>query len=160
MPVNPKPFLQNLIGKMIIVKLKWGMEYKGTSMAFCHLLVTDVSFLYMPFTEGHHLCLLSEAPQTPTQQQTLALSWHRCPDGPTQFTPTRLLEIFHAWVAGWNRLVVRAPSCSRSWKYLSDCDLQRWYLCHRLSYEDPCCTLYTSVQRARIRIYVGILFSY
>ncbi|VAI80638.1 unnamed protein product [Triticum turgidum subsp. durum] len=28
-PVNPKPFLQNLTGKMVIVKLKWGMEYKG-----------------------------------------------------------------------------------------------------------------------------------
>lgn len=28
-PVNPKPFLQDLTGKQIIVKLKWGMEYKG-----------------------------------------------------------------------------------------------------------------------------------
>jgi small nuclear ribonucleoprotein (snRNP)-like protein len=28
-PVNPKPFLQELTGKPIIVKLKWGMEYKG-----------------------------------------------------------------------------------------------------------------------------------
>ncbi|KAI4980488.1 hypothetical protein ZWY2020_020973, partial [Hordeum vulgare] len=34
-PVNPKPFLQNLIGKMIIVKLKWGMEYKGSSRKRC-----------------------------------------------------------------------------------------------------------------------------
>ncbi|KAE8802160.1 sufE-like protein 1, chloroplastic/mitochondrial [Hordeum vulgare] len=42
-PVNPKPFLQNLTGKMVIVKLKWGMEYKGTLMAFRHLLVTDLS---------------------------------------------------------------------------------------------------------------------
>lgn len=29
MPVNPKPFLNDLTGKTVIVKLKWGMEYKG-----------------------------------------------------------------------------------------------------------------------------------
>ncbi|XP_003382969.1 PREDICTED: small nuclear ribonucleoprotein F-like [Amphimedon queenslandica] len=29
MPVNPKPFLSGLTGKSVIVKLKWGMEYKG-----------------------------------------------------------------------------------------------------------------------------------
>lgn len=28
-PVNPKPFLNELTGKPVIVKLKWGMEYKG-----------------------------------------------------------------------------------------------------------------------------------
>uniref|UniRef100_A0A7S0SJP6 Sm protein F n=1 Tax=Mantoniella antarctica TaxID=81844 RepID=A0A7S0SJP6_9CHLO len=28
-PVNPKPFLNQLTGKPVIVKLKWGMEYKG-----------------------------------------------------------------------------------------------------------------------------------
>ncbi|KAL7252846.1 hypothetical protein ACSBR1_007406 [Camellia fascicularis] len=27
--LNPKPFLNNLTGKKVIVKLKWGMEYKG-----------------------------------------------------------------------------------------------------------------------------------
>ncbi len=27
--VNPKPFLKDLTGKAVIVKLKWGMEYKG-----------------------------------------------------------------------------------------------------------------------------------
>jgi small nuclear ribonucleoprotein F len=27
--VNPKPFLNDLTGKPVIVKLKWGMEYKG-----------------------------------------------------------------------------------------------------------------------------------
>ena len=27
--INPKPFLQDLTGKSIIVKLKWGMEYHG-----------------------------------------------------------------------------------------------------------------------------------
>ena len=33
-PVNPKPFLIDLIDKVVIVKLKWGMEYKGTLVAF------------------------------------------------------------------------------------------------------------------------------
>ncbi|CAM9806207.1 unnamed protein product, partial [Chrysoparadoxa australica] len=28
-PVNPKPMLGMLTGKPVIVKLKWGMEYKG-----------------------------------------------------------------------------------------------------------------------------------
>ena len=27
--LNPKPFLQEMTGNVIIVKLKWGMEYKG-----------------------------------------------------------------------------------------------------------------------------------
>ncbi|XP_018649944.1 putative small nuclear ribonucleoprotein f (snrnp-f) [Schistosoma mansoni] len=26
---NPKPFLSGITGKQVIVKLKWGMEYKG-----------------------------------------------------------------------------------------------------------------------------------
>eukprot|EP00293_Proteomonas_sulcata_P020469 CAMPEP_0184294764 /NCGR_PEP_ID=MMETSP1049-20130417/5870_1 /TAXON_ID=77928 /ORGANISM="Proteomonas sulcata, Strain CCMP704" /LENGTH=79 /DNA_ID=CAMNT_0026603153 /DNA_START=17 /DNA_END=256 /DNA_ORIENTATION=+ len=29
-PVNPKPFLTELTGQTVIVKLKWGMEYKGS----------------------------------------------------------------------------------------------------------------------------------
>lgn len=36
-PVNPKPFLADLTGKPIIVKLKWGMEYKGWCAACCRL---------------------------------------------------------------------------------------------------------------------------
>jgi small nuclear ribonucleoprotein F len=31
-PVNPKPFLTELTGQPVIVKLKWGMEYKGKGM--------------------------------------------------------------------------------------------------------------------------------
>mmetsp|Transcript_27167 Transcript_27167/g.20326 ORF Transcript_27167/g.20326 Transcript_27167/m.20326 type:complete len:84 (+) Transcript_27167:45-296(+) len=31
--VNPKPFLGDLTGRPVIVKLKWGMEYKGTLMS-------------------------------------------------------------------------------------------------------------------------------
>lgn len=26
----PKPFLQSLTGKRVLIKLKWGMEYRGT----------------------------------------------------------------------------------------------------------------------------------
>lgn len=33
-PLNPKPFLNNLTGKPVIVKLKWGMEYKGKFSRF------------------------------------------------------------------------------------------------------------------------------
>ncbi|KAJ8716302.1 hypothetical protein PYW08_013587 [Mythimna loreyi] len=29
MPINPKPFLNSLTGKSVLVKLKWGHEYKG-----------------------------------------------------------------------------------------------------------------------------------
>ncbi|XP_005306509.1 small nuclear ribonucleoprotein F-like [Chrysemys picta bellii] len=29
LPLNRKPFLNGLQGKLVMVKLKWGMEYKG-----------------------------------------------------------------------------------------------------------------------------------
>lgn len=32
--INPKPFLINLKGKKITVKLKWGIEYKGELINF------------------------------------------------------------------------------------------------------------------------------
>jgi small nuclear ribonucleoprotein F len=32
-PHNPKPFLNALTGKPVLVKLKWGMEYKGYLVA-------------------------------------------------------------------------------------------------------------------------------
>mmetsp|Transcript_47505 Transcript_47505/g.61000 ORF Transcript_47505/g.61000 Transcript_47505/m.61000 type:complete len:89 (-) Transcript_47505:230-496(-) len=31
--VNPKPFLNKLINQTAFVKLKWGMEYKGTLLS-------------------------------------------------------------------------------------------------------------------------------
>ncbi len=39
-PVNPKPFLNQLTGSPVMVKLKWGMEYKG-------LLVSVDSYMNM-----------------------------------------------------------------------------------------------------------------
>mmetsp|Transcript_53172 Transcript_53172/g.153466 ORF Transcript_53172/g.153466 Transcript_53172/m.153466 type:complete len:90 (+) Transcript_53172:119-388(+) len=41
--VNPKPFLADLTGKVVQVKLKWGMEYKGrleSSDAYMNLQLT------------------------------------------------------------------------------------------------------------------------
>jgi len=35
MLVNPKPYVNKLIGKPVIVKLKWVMEYKGNLSLFC-----------------------------------------------------------------------------------------------------------------------------
>lgn len=43
--MNPKPFLNELTGKTVIVKLKWGMEYKGYLVsvdAYMNLQVTHV----------------------------------------------------------------------------------------------------------------------
>ena len=40
-PVNPKPFLNDLTGKMVIVRLKWGQEYKGSACShLSHLKVS------------------------------------------------------------------------------------------------------------------------
>jgi len=47
--VNPKPFLADLVGKQVLVKLKWGhMEYQGT-------LNSSDSYmnLYLERTEEH-----------------------------------------------------------------------------------------------------------
>mmetsp|Transcript_765 Transcript_765/g.1620 ORF Transcript_765/g.1620 Transcript_765/m.1620 type:complete len:85 (-) Transcript_765:638-892(-) len=32
--INPKPFLNQLKKKLVIVKLKWGMEYRGILISF------------------------------------------------------------------------------------------------------------------------------
>ncbi|CAM9537590.1 unnamed protein product [Choristocarpus tenellus] len=43
-PVNPKPFLNELTGKPVMVKLKWGMEYKGFLVSvdtYMNLLLTS-----------------------------------------------------------------------------------------------------------------------
>lgn len=46
--VNPKPFLQDLTGKPVIVKLKWGMEYKGYLVSVDNYMNLQVciSFIY------------------------------------------------------------------------------------------------------------------
>ena len=47
-PVNPKPFLQDLTGKVIYVRLKWGLEYKG----------------YLVSTDGYMNLQVSDCPPT------------------------------------------------------------------------------------------------
>lgn len=45
MPINPKPFLNGLTGKPIMVKLKWGHEYKGYLVSvdgYMNLQVTTI----------------------------------------------------------------------------------------------------------------------
>ena len=46
--MNPKPFLNGLTGKPVMVKLKWGMEYKGYLVSvdgYMNLQVTCVDVI-------------------------------------------------------------------------------------------------------------------
>jgi small nuclear ribonucleoprotein F len=47
MPLNPKPFLNGLTGKAVMVKLKWGHEYKVSTVQyfFVYLKSTGIQFL-------------------------------------------------------------------------------------------------------------------
>ncbi len=44
--MNPKPFLNELTGKQVIVKLKWGMEYKGMLISVDAYMNLQVSRFY------------------------------------------------------------------------------------------------------------------
>lgn len=33
-PIIPKPYLQDLVHKQVLVRLKWGQEYRGTLQSF------------------------------------------------------------------------------------------------------------------------------
>jgi len=50
-PVNPKPFLAEMTGQEVVVKLKWGMEYKGVFLISLY-------------------CTHEHAPAPPTRTQT------------------------------------------------------------------------------------------
>lgn len=50
MPLNPKPFLNGLTGKPVMVKLKWGMEYKG-------YLVSVDGYMNLQVIESHMIIL-------------------------------------------------------------------------------------------------------
>ena len=52
MPLNPKPFLNGLTGKPVIVKLKWGMEYKG-------FLVSVDGYMNLQVWNGSHIKIKS-----------------------------------------------------------------------------------------------------
>ena len=53
MPINPKPFLNSLTGKAVMVKLKWGHEYKGylVSVDGYMNLQVNISLLLVPYSE-------------------------------------------------------------------------------------------------------------
>jgi len=51
MPLNPKPFLNSLTGKPVMVKLKWGMEYKGYLVSVDGYMNLQV---YKTFTQIYH----------------------------------------------------------------------------------------------------------
>lgn len=45
-PVNPKPYLQELTGKVVNVRLKWGLQYRGyliSTDGFMNLQVREIS---------------------------------------------------------------------------------------------------------------------
>ena len=57
--VNPKPFLVDLTGKIVKVKLKWGMEYQGrltSADAYMNLQLTECE----EFLEGQFAGFLGE----------------------------------------------------------------------------------------------------
>ena len=46
LPLNPKPFLSGLTGKPVMVKLKWGMEYK-VSIIFLMDMEYKVNIIFL-----------------------------------------------------------------------------------------------------------------
>ena len=46
MPMNPKPFLNGLTGKAVMVKLKWGHEYKVGNMLESSCIPCSKCFLF------------------------------------------------------------------------------------------------------------------
>jgi small nuclear ribonucleoprotein F len=46
--VNPKPFLNDLTGKNVLVKLKWGMEYEGKLLSVDSYMNVQVRFRRPP----------------------------------------------------------------------------------------------------------------
>ncbi|KAG6820440.1 hypothetical protein H0H93_000436 [Arthromyces matolae] len=60
-PVNPKPFLQELTGKPVFVRLKWGLEYKGflvSTDGYMNLQVSTFAVdVYIPPDPTHFFSL-------------------------------------------------------------------------------------------------------
>ena len=48
MPMNPKPFLNGLTGKAVMVKLKWGHEYKVKSEVSSGKRIVLLEFVSLP----------------------------------------------------------------------------------------------------------------
>lgn len=58
MPINPKPFLNGLTGKPVMVKLKWGMEYKGYLVSVDGYMNLQVKYLVNDIIQIKTLFLL------------------------------------------------------------------------------------------------------
>ena len=68
MAVNPKPFLYELTGRPVVVRLKWGMEYRGTltsvdsymnlQLAGCEEYLTSASAGVLGDVVIRYLCFL------------------------------------------------------------------------------------------------------
>lgn len=59
--MNPKPFLNGLTGKPVMVKLKWGMEYKGYLVSvdgYMNLQVKHYVLFILQFQNFENQCLL------------------------------------------------------------------------------------------------------
>lgn len=56
--MNPKPFLADLTGKPIMVRLKWGMEYKGYLVSTDNYMNLQVSRITIQPEFLAYACLL------------------------------------------------------------------------------------------------------
>ncbi|RXK38535.1 small nuclear ribonucleoprotein F [Tremella mesenterica] len=54
-PVNPKPFLQELTGKIVDVKLKWGLEYRGYLVSTDGYMNLQVGLKFLYFSSSFSL---------------------------------------------------------------------------------------------------------
>ena len=61
---NPKPFLSELTGKPVMVKLKWGMEYKGYLMSADNYMNLQVRSAFA-FARGSDSSPISDPNLTP-----------------------------------------------------------------------------------------------
>ena len=64
-PVNPKPFLQELTGKQVLCKLKWGQEYKGYLVSTDAYMNLQVRPALLP--QNHPRARPSSFPDAPSQ---------------------------------------------------------------------------------------------
>jgi hypothetical protein len=80
MPMNPKPFLNSLTGKPVIVKLKWGHEYKGYLVSVDGYMNLQV-YYYFKAVELHCKLIFAFVSSWPTRKNLLTQSaqeiWER-----------------------------------------------------------------------------------
>ena len=54
-PVNPRPFLNDLTGKSVHVRLKWGLDYKGYLVSVDNYMNLQVGLMYSLFCLFAHV---------------------------------------------------------------------------------------------------------